>query len=833
MAEEIQKEESGLGPLARRPAVSAAAFLILGIVAHRLVPDLPRAWLALSGAGAVAAIGGLRAAARMSTAALALSVALLGVGIAQLERFYFSADHVVAYTADAARLAEVELVIDAPPRVLTGDGGGGRPMSPRQVTSGKVARVKGRDGWRPASGEILLSVSPPNAELAYGQRVVALGMLGRPTPAMNPGQFDWMRYYRERRVLASIDVAHAENVRVIARGGVAPVEWLRERVRVALARGFSEKQALEHALLRALLLGDGDPQLRDVQEDFQRTGTSHHLSISGMHVAVLGGVVFLLCRLVRMPPRRAAVFMMGFVLLYGVVALPAPPVVRSIILCTCFGIGVLFRRAVDGVQLLAVTVLGMLLWQPLDLFNAGFQLSFLTVLGLMVYATRLTALLDRPDEDERVLLSLGIATSGMRFRREVRHHLIAVVAAGLVAWAVSAPLIVEHFDQLNPWAVPAGLVLAIPVFLALVGGMLKVVLTLVVPGLAPFWAWCAAAPVDGMRAVVGWLAKFPGSDLPLPAVPVALVLVYYALLALPLIPTARVGVRKVFRFGAATACAAALMLPVLVGFAPRGGGELRVTLLYVGAGQCAVVRTPSGKTFLVDAGSSSPGDLSRRSIEPFLRREGVSRLDAIYISHANLDHFSAVARAAEDYRASEVVVTPFFPRHATKNGPARQMLRRLAELNCPVTEVAAGKSIPLDGECTLDVLWPDAAAAVDANNSSQVLRLTCRGRAILFTGDIQGAAESALLADPGKVAADVLVAPHHGSAEETTGRFVEAVGAGTVVASNDRTPSGKQRAFDRLMGEQGRTLLRTHAYGAVTVVVGKDGAVRVETFLRP
>jgi competence protein ComEC len=833
MSAASETEEIRLTWLARRPALSAAVAMILGVLAHRVAADVPRLWVVLSAAGAVLAVVTTKLAPRVSTAALAGAVALLGLGVAQLERFHFAADHVVRYTTDAARLAEVELVIDQPPRLLTNEMPGGRPLPPRQVTSGVVTRVRTVDGWRDASGEILLQVSPPDPELAYGQRVTVLGMLGRPAPAMNPGQFDWARYYRERRTLVSIDVSHAQNVRVLARGKFAPLEWLRARARAALAKGFSEKQALDHALLRALLLGDADPQLRDVQEDFQRTGTSHHLSISGMHVAVLGGVVFLLCRLVRMPPRRAAGVMMGFVLLYGLVALPAPPVVRSIVLCLCFGIGVSARRAVDGVQLLAFTVVAMLVVHPMDLYNAGFQLSFLTVLGLMVYATRLSALLDRRGEDERVLMAHGIAPAGaVRAWRWCRHHLIAAVAAGLVAWSISAPLIVEHFDQLNPWAVPAGMALAIPVFVSMIGGLLKVVLTLLVPWWAPAWAWLAAWPVEGMRGAVAGLAKIPGSDLPLPAVPVAIVLLYYAMLAMPLIPTARARVRLWLRSAAVAAFVLALMLPVLVGFAPRGGGELRVTLLYVGAGQCAVVQTPAGKIYLIDAGSSSPGDLARRCVEPFLRRQGVSRIDGIYISHANLDHFGAVARVAEDCGAGGVVVTPYFQAHAAKNYAARAMLRRLAEVKCPVRTVAAGQTIPLDADCALEVVWPPASGVTDANESSQVMRLTCRGRAILFTGDIQGGAEAALMSDPAAIAADVLVAPHHGSAEETTGRFLDAVGARVLLASDDRTPTGKQRAFDALVAEQGRTLYRTHHVGAITVAIGGDGVPRVETFLR-
>jgi competence protein ComEC len=488
---------------------------------------------------------------------------------------------------------------------------------------------------------------------------------------------------------------------------------------------------------------------------------------------------------------------------------------------------------VDGIQLLAVTVLVMLAVHPLDLYNAGFQLSFLTVLGLMVYADRVLKRLDRRDEDERVLWSFGIGPTRVQsIRNCAKRWGLAGMGSGLVAWAVSAPLIVEHFDQLNPWAIPAGIVLGVPVFFSLVGGLLKVVLTLLLPWFAPQWAWLAAWPVEAMRGMVAWLATIPGSDVAMPAVPLVVVLVYYGLLMLPLIPTARPRLRWACRGGAGVAFASVAMMPLIVMVVPRGegGGRLRVTLLSVGAGQCAVVEAPGGKTILIDAGSSTRTNLHRGCVEPFLRRQGVGRIDAIYVSHANADHYSAVAEAAEQYGPLEVVVTPHFRRHAAKSYSAGQMLKRLAQVKCPVREVSAGQTIDLGEGGALEMLWPPAEGRLDANESSQVMRLTFAGKAILFTGDVQAGTERALLADESKLAADVLVAPHHGSAEETTARFVEAVGPRTILASNDRTPSGKQREFDRIM--EGKELLRTDRCGAITVTIGREGAIDVKTFLK-
>src|SRR5207253_1700600 len=207
-----------LGVLSRRPTFAAATALILGILLHRAFPDRPQLCLALSMTAAAASIIGLRFGI-LSTASLVASLASLGVAVAQLEHLHFAADHVIAYTTETPRLAEVELLIDQAPRVLSMNAPSGRPLPPRQVTAGVVRRVKTWGGWRDASGRILLQLSPPVSELQYDQRIAVLGILSRPAPAMNPGQFDWANYYREQRTLVAIDAPHPQNIRILAAPG--------------------------------------------------------------------------------------------------------------------------------------------------------------------------------------------------------------------------------------------------------------------------------------------------------------------------------------------------------------------------------------------------------------------------------------------------------------------------------------------------------------------------------------------------------------------------------------------------------------------------------------
>jgi competence protein ComEC len=311
-----------------------------------------------------------------------------GMGAARLETFYYAADDIGLFTADERALVQLELTLDETPRVVS-PAGGQRPMSPRQMARGSVRGILTNDGWKSASGEVVVHVEPPDGRLKAGQVIHATGWLARFSPAMNPGQFDFAEHYRNERLLASFSIRRAENVAVVLPAGFNPLAYAREKARSLLRAGFADANSVNHALLRALLLGDNDPQLRDIQELFVRTGTSHHLSISGMHVAVLGGFVYLLCRLARLSPRVTAWTTLLFVILYGLVALPNPPVVRSVLLCAFVLFGALNRKSADLIQMLALSVFTMLVLHPLDLYDVGFQLSFGTVLGLMLFADRL------------------------------------------------------------------------------------------------------------------------------------------------------------------------------------------------------------------------------------------------------------------------------------------------------------------------------------------------------------------------------------------------------------------------------------------------------------
>jgi competence protein ComEC len=813
--------------LARRPALSTATLFILGIFAHAALPHQPAVYGAtIAGIATVAIV--VRRRDWICTALIALGIFTSGAAIAQLEAFFYPTSEISAFAADAPHLAQLELKIDDVPRILTQPFESFHAMAPRQVTLAKAMRVRTWHGWEPTSGKLLVQIDQPHPRLAINQTVRVLGMIQRPGPAMNPGQFDWANYYREQRILVSLRIPHANNIAILTSPGPTMLDRLRQGARDMLAMGFPASRSLDHALLRALVLGDSDPQLRDVQEQFMRTGTSHHLAISGMHVAVLGGVIFFLCRLLKRPPRFAVWLAMGLVLIYGAVALPSPPVIRSVLLCVIFGIGILTRRSLDAVQLLALSVLAMLIYHPIDIYNAGFQLSFGTVLGLMLFTKPLMAKFARDDPDTEALRGLVRPTIGSRLLDTLK----ASFAAGFVAWIVSMPLIAHHFEQLNPWAIIASILLAPIVFAALIGGFLKVILTILLPGFSGTWASIAVIPVAGMRHSVDLLAKLPGSDVPFPSVAIALILMYYVAQSGAMFLQPRKRMRWCGQLAPVTCCVAFALVAQHAGvtraptFVAR---SMRVTVLAVGAGQCAVVEPERGPIALIDAGSSSLSDLQRKCLGPCLRHEQEQNIGTIILSHSDYDHISAAGEITSAYGVHDVILSPHFAHFAAVDPPATNLLDTLDRLDVHRHIVKQGEQFPI-ADANVEVLWPPAHCSMNSNNSGLVLKLHIAGKSILFPADIQEPAERELLNDPSKLKSDVLIAPHHGSSEDCTAAFLAAVHPSIIVSSNDRTLTAKQRRFDELA--KGYALYRTNDYGAITITITADGQLSITPFLK-
>ncbi len=818
--------------------------LICGVLLHELVPPYPMAWLIIALSSAIAMA--LARSAGVGGACGIITFITLGLAVAQSSHYRFAADHIALYATDQPRLAQMRVRLDAAPRLLRVPDIG-RPRDPKMAAIVEVVAVKTWAGWREASGTTLLQLHMPDPRLKAGQTLELFGHLERPGPAVNPGQFDFANYYRGQRVLVSFSASGPENVVILHDDGPGALARIRAFSRDRVMAGFDGQQTEEAALLKALLLGERDQAMSDAAELFRASGTSHHLAVSGLHISIVGGTVFALFRIFGAGPRTSVLSGCITIAIYALLAEAAPPVVRAVILAGAMGTGLLFGRRGAGVQLLSGAAIAQLLVAPLDLYRAGFQLSFVAVLGLMLFGEGVHRALSAVAESDSNTLRRQRDHPLVRIGHWLDSRMLRALAAAIVAWLAAMPLVALHFGQFNSWAIPASLVAGPPVFISLLGGVLKLIASTLFPELSPLWADLAAIPITWMRTAVGWFAAMPGADVPLPTPSIWLAVVFYVAIVLawwsmpsrsPHLMRRMPGTIWLARLPLFLATAALFILPLGTGVARLDDEPpLRITLLAVGAGQCAVIETPGAGVTLIDAGSSSLGRPVESCIAPFLREAGFMTIDRLLISHANFDHYNAAATLAESYEVGEIVVAESFDDDAAPQPAGQRLLDDLTRFNVPPRTVRAGDVIPLGRQTRLRVLWPLAdVGELDANDSSLVIRLEHDSPAgefrLLFTGDIQEVAMRQLLAleadSPGLLKADVLIAPHHGSTESSTRAFIDAVDPDFVLSSNGRSLARKQTKLADLVG--GRPLLRTHDRGALTVSVSDEGFT-VGTFL--
>ncbi len=288
----------------------------------------------------------------------------------------------------------------------------------------------------------------------------------------------------------------------------------------------------------------------------------------------------------------------------------------------------------------------------------------------------------------------------------------------------------------------------------------------------------------------------------------------------------------------------ALALSVLVLFAvgvwqqalrPRTEA-LEIVFLDVGQGDCAFVRTPGGRTMLVDGGSEASGtsEVGLRVIAPFLRRQGINRVDVVVLSHPHEDHLAGFVAVMNEFRIGMVLD----PAIAHGSDSYSELLATVRDKRTPFRRAEKGQVIHLGDGVRAEVLHPSAVrlsnTGDDTNENSIVLRVTYGRTSVLFTGDAGSAAEQDILAAGTRVRSDVLKVSHHGSDDATSAEWLDAVRPRIAVISvgrNNRYGHPSRNVLERLES-RGIRICRTDQDGAVVVTQPAGGRLLMRTFSR-
>ncbi|QEL13758.1 ComEC/Rec2 family competence protein [Limnoglobus roseus] len=758
----------------RGPLVPVALAASFGLIADRYAGISLPTELVVAVAGLVGWFVGRNRNAEFATLCLWGGIAGLAAAHHHTYRHGFPPDDIGRVVESHPVLVRVRGLVDETPVVhhsTPGHGFGPTRRMDRAVTILAVTEVRDEsDVWQPASGRLRLSVEQivGHADrgafeaIRVGDEVEVTGQLSRPSPPGNPGEWAYAEHLLDERIRGELRVAKAEDaVTRLDEGGrrFAVLTRLQSFFTNRIDDSFPPREA---ALARALLLGDGSAMDRTEWDAFARTGVIHVLAISGQHLVILAGFVWWSLRIYGVRRRRGTLLVMGLVVGYAVLTGLRPSATRAAVMVVAACGGLLLRRPVLTANTFALAWLVVLMWNPTDPFTSGCQLSFVSVFVLIWGATRWFA--PKPLTPPELILAETRSVPEKVLRGLAR---ILYVAFGItvVLTLTNAPLVMLRQNVVPPVGVLVGPPLVLLTAVALLAGFLLLIVG-PIPPLASVTGWCLSLCDE----LVKFADELPGGSVYVPTPALGWVVGFYGLLAAFVLLADR---RIAFALLAWSVLG-------LIGLPRTNGDEFRVTFLAVGHGGCTVMETPDGRVLLYDVGTMAGPDAVRRIVAPYLWHRGISRVDEVFLSHADLDHFNGLGELLRRFPVGQVTMTPSFALKPTHE--VADVLDAVQRRHVPTRVASAGDRFTA-GDVAFEVLHPPREGPDGTENErSLVLRVTYHRHSMLLTGDLEKSGAQRLLGLP-PAACDVLMAPHHGSRSALPPELVRWSSPGLVVAS--------------------------------------------------
>jgi len=532
-----------------------------------------------------------------------------------------------------------------------------------------------------APGKVLLQV-PSNPDWAYGDRLKVTGKLSTPDES---GDFSYKDYLANKGIHSLMTYARVDWVDPDHGGLLRSFIFnLRQKSYDVLHEIFPSPEA---DLLSGILLGRDQGISRELQNAFQLTGMTHIIAISGFNITILAGLFSsMFARLLghRSGALAAVAAIAGYTLMVGAEA----AVVRAAIIGTLGVLGSLFGRRQNGLNSLGLAVLGMLLFDPLFLWDIGFQLSVAATFGLILYTQPMEAwfirIASRWVPEEKAKAWVGPVSEVFLFT--------------LAAQVMTLPIMAYHFGQVSWLALIANPLILPPQSLVMILGGIALLAGLTVPGLGNLMAVLALPFTRYTIRMVKLVSRFPGAELQLPKFHVLWLVVFYALLfimtAAPLERRKRF-FRKLFSPGTALIFLTGGVFLVWNIVLLKPDGDLHLTLIdHEGT---LLVQTPDGKTLLINGGSS-PSHLNQVLGE--MLPAGKKRLDALIIASTAKEDINALTGSMDKY-VPDLVLSTIGP---DANQTTRTIYKILGDRNVPITNVQVGQRLDLGSGIAVEFL---------------------------------------------------------------------------------------------------------------------------------
>lgn len=631
----------------------------------------------------------------------------------------------------------------------------------------------------------ILIYDKKSTDVSIGQYITVRGITGIFETAPNPGNFDQALHYARQDIYGVIwseEVLHVEG----------KSQWFLEglyKIKIRWKEALVEQMGQETgSVLAAMLLAEKGEMDAEVKELYQKNGIGHVLAISGLHISFIGLGIYRIIKKGGFGYFWSGILSVSVLSLYVLMIGFSVSVFRAYVMLLLRIGADMSGRVYDMLTALMLAASFTVAMEPLYLTDAGFYLSYGAVLG--------------------ILLVIHPLQSCFQSKGKVFSALLSSVGVNIAL----LPVLLWFYFEFPVYSVLWNLfVIPLMSFVLGLGMAGSFVMLLWKPLGLPFFFACKMILI-----LYEWTCRI-GSQLPLAKLVIGkpkfwMVILYYGILFFVLIVIPKIKKRRKRKY----VWLSLVCIVIIMAFPSRG--KLTITMLNVGQGDSIFLQGPSGKTYLIDGGSSDVGSLGKYRIEPFLKSQGIGALDYVFLTHGDLDHCNGV----EEMFARKSVGINIRHLVLPANYGTDEMLTRIANaakrVGTEVLVMHAGEYL-VEGELKITCIQPIKGEYLEKNAGSLILDVRYGGFSMLCTGDVEKEGEELLLERIKGNQYTVLKVAHHGSIYSTSQEFLESVRPQIALIS-----SGKDNRYNhphpdilRRLEDAGCQILHTVKNGAITI----------------
>jgi len=611
----------------------------------------------------------------------------------------------------------------------------------------------------------------PIGAFHYGDHIEVTASVRNIPPTANPGAFDFAGWLMNRHILSEVSLAGQSVPKILGSAPNPIIQWAaaaRIWIESSLSRDIQNTR--EAAVIRGMTTGDTDGIPQKLEDAFRETGVYHLFSVSGLHVGIVGALIWLGLGMFGISPRRAVAIVIPLLFFYALITGWKPASIRAATMLSLIAAGLVFDRKPIPLNSVGAAGFLILLFDTNQLFNPGFQLSFTVVGAILLFARPITRWLkERTSGDP--FLPRELRSPLQRFTLLTGQYTGALAAVSIAAWIGSLPLTIYYFNLVSFSAIPTNMIAVPAAFLVLSLAAVSVAAGAFIPWMGAVFNNANFLVTHLLLTVIGAFADVPGSYVRIHRPPPADVI-----------------------------------------------GEM--TVFEAGAGSAISIRS-GGRTWLVDAGSEFFG---RNTVLPYLKAVCAGKLDGAVLTHGDSMHVGGFRPILDAFPAIQVYDTGVRDRSRVRSA----LLDQLLDAGHFPAPLNTGGEFFIPPDTSIEVLYPPPEhIRIYADDKAAVLRVRIGSLRILLLSDSGYMTESRLLEHAAAdLPCDILIKGQHISGQSGDEHFIQTASPKIIIASDAPFPPKEQlpRPWKKRLEARGIRVMALSQTGAVQIYVRRNSA---------